>query len=218
LLGGATAAHREALHIALREVHRIDAAALDRPIAPAGRTDGEIARALLLQAGISARSIDDGADDVRSECCRAFAELCPKSLADRVLPGVAELLAWLADRADARLALVTGNYEPVARLKLTRAGLGRHFAAGQGAFGSDAEDRAALPPIARRRAGVSGMSYPREETIVIGDTPRDIACARADGVRCYAVATGPFSVAELADADAVAADAHELRGPLEAAL
>ncbi len=79
-----------------------------------------------------------------------------------------------------RLALVTGNFEPVARLKLARAGIGRYFPSGQGGFGSDSEDRAALPAIARRRAGPTGIPYPRERTIVIGDTPRDIACARAD--------------------------------------
>jgi phosphoglycolate phosphatase len=110
---------------------------------------------------------------------------------------------------------VTGNYEPVARLKLTRAGLGRHFASGQGAFGSDSEDRAALPGIARRRAGDNGVSHPRTRTLVVGDTPRDIACARADEVRCLAVATGPYEVAELSAADGVAADGRGLRGLLE---
>ena len=121
-----------------------------------------------------------------------------------------ELLAGLSGPEGPLLALVTGNFEPIARLKLERAGLGRHFARGQGAFGSDSEDRAELPPIARRRAGADGRSYPRERTVVVGDTPRDIACARADGVRCLAVATGPFPAEELRAADAVAADAHEL--------
>ena len=46
--------------------------------------------------------------------------------------------------------------------------------------------------------------------MIIGDTPRDIACARADGVRCIAVATGPFTAAQLADADVVLESAHEL--------
>jgi phosphoglycolate phosphatase-like HAD superfamily hydrolase len=53
---------------------------------------------------------------------------------------------------------------------------------------------------------------------VIGDTPRDIACARADGVRCFAVATGPYGVDELAQADAVAGDAAALRRAIENAL
>jgi phosphoglycolate phosphatase-like HAD superfamily hydrolase len=108
------------------------------------------------------------------------------------------------------LGLVTGNYAAIARLKLRRAGIGHWFDAAIGAFGSDAEDRAELPAIARRRAGEPGAPYPRERTIVIGDTPRDIACAHADGARSVAVATGPFGVDELRAADAVARDASEL--------
>jgi phosphoglycolate phosphatase len=211
LLGKAVAAHRDALHAALREVHGVDVSDVRTTLSPAGRTDGEIARALLLSAGVSALRIDERADAVREACCRAYTQLCPPSLADRVLPGIADLLDWLGTREDAKLALVTGNNEPVARLKLKRAGIGRHFPAGQGGFGSDAEDRAALPGIARRRAGSGGVRYPRERTIVIGDTPRDIACARADGVRCFAVATGPFAPGELTQADEVAADGSELR-------
>jgi phosphoglycolate phosphatase-like HAD superfamily hydrolase len=218
LLTGATTAHRDALHQALFEVHRIDASTVGHTISPAGRTDGEIARALLIEAGVSARRIDERTEAVRDACCKAYAGLCPPSLADRVLPGVPELLDDLARCGDVRLALVTGNYEPVARLKLSRAGLGRYFPPGQGAFGSDAEDRAALPGIARRRAGRDGVRHPRADTIVIGDTPRDIACARADGVRCFAVATGPFDRDALTGADAVADDAHELGPILTAAL
>jgi phosphoglycolate phosphatase-like HAD superfamily hydrolase len=123
-----------------------------------------------------------------------------------VLPGVPELLGSLAARPDVTLGLLTGNYEAVARLKLARAGIGKRFPGGEGAFGSDAEDRAALPRIARRRAGPVGAPHPRELTFVIGDTPRDIACARADGVRCIAVASGPFSEDELTGADCVAGD------------
>jgi phosphoglycolate phosphatase-like HAD superfamily hydrolase len=122
------------------------------------------------------------------------------------------LLEWLSDRC--RLGLLTGNYEAVARLKLSRAGIGRYFPAHQGAFGSDGEDRAALPAIARRRAGSPGHPYPREQTIVIGDTPRDVACARADGLRCVAVTTGPFGSNELREADAVVTDVDALRAVL----
>ena len=114
---------------------------------------------------------------MQEECSRAYARLCPSDLSHTVVPGVSELLEWLGERESVQLGLLTGNYEPVARLKLSRAGLGRHFPSGQGAFGSDAEDRAALPAIARRRAGRRGAPHPREQTWVIGDTPRDIACA-----------------------------------------
>ncbi len=218
LLGGAAEAHRDALHAALLAVHGIDAQTVRRTISPAGRTDGEIARALLLAAGVSALRIDEGAQAVREQCVRAYAELCPPSLADKVMPGIVDLLDWLHPREDLKLSLVTGNYEPVARLKLARAGLGRYFPAGQGGFGSDSEDRAALPPLARRRAGTVGAPHPRDHTIVIGDTPRDIACAQADAVRCFAVATGPYGTAELTGADAVAQRAGELRPLLEADL
>ena len=216
LLSRATTAHSEALHEALRQVHRVDTRAHRTEIAPAGRTDGEIARLLLLHCGVSARAIDEGANAVRDACCEIFARLCPPSLADKVIPGVANLVSWLAGRDDVKLSLVTGNYEPVGRLKLSRAGLGPHFPSGQGGFGSDSEDRAALPGIARKRAGHDGVSYPRRRTVVIGDTPRDIACARADELRCIAVTTGPFPAAELTGADGVATSSAQLRALLEA--
>jgi phosphoglycolate phosphatase len=214
LVAGATDAHRDALNAALLEVHRVDARALGKTLSPAGRTDGEIARAILLDAGISAERIDDRADAVREECSRAYVRLCPEDLSRTVVPGIPQLLGWLGDREDVTLSLLTGNYEAVARLKLARAGIGKHFLTGQGAFGSDAEDRAALPAIARRRAGAVGQPHPRARTIVIGDTPRDIACARADDLRCFAVATGPYGAAELTSADRVVSDAAGLRAML----
>ena len=222
LLRGASSAHAQALRAALLSVHGVDTRAVRPSADAAGRTDGEIARIILLDAGVSAERIDELADDVRAECCRLYAEMCPSDLSDTVVDGIPDALDWLAARDGVRLSLVTGNFEPVARLKLKRAGLGHRFPAGQGGFGSDAEDRALLPAIARRRAGSLdgnvGCSYPRERTIVIGDTPRDIACARADGVRCVAVCSGPYDVSELTGADAVARDADELRAALASLL
>ncbi len=145
--------------------------------------------------------------EVCTAAVAAYAELCPPDLSDRVAPGVPELLKALAGRgAEFRLSLVTGNLEPIARIKLARAGIGDYFEPGQGGFGSDHATRSELPGIARARAG----DWPRERTVVIGDTPRDIACARADQVRVVAVATGPFAVEALADADAVVDDARAL--------
>ncbi len=218
LVTGAADAHAQALHEALHAVHGVDARRMPIPIAPAGRTDPEIARALLLGAGVSATQIDERADEVRERCCGTYARLCPTDLRHTVLPGVPDLLAWLSRQAGVILGLLTGNYEPVARLKLRRAGLGEQFASGHGAFGSDSEDRTMLPAIARRRAGTVGAPHPRARTIVIGDTPRDIACARADEVRCVAVATGPYDAAALTGADTVVAGAAELRGALEGLL
>jgi phosphoglycolate phosphatase-like HAD superfamily hydrolase len=206
LVAGAADAHARALRGALEEVHGIDLDGIRSAVSPAGRTDGEISRLLLQAAGVSATRIDERADDVRAACCERYAHLCPPDLSDTVIPGIPALLEQLSERPDLVLSLVTGNFEPVGRLKLSRAGLGRFFAVGQGGFGSDAEDRAMLPGIARRRAGADGIAFPREHTIVIGDTPRDIFCARADGVRCLAVTTGPYEADQLGEADGVADD------------
>jgi phosphoglycolate phosphatase-like HAD superfamily hydrolase len=215
LLIGAADAHRDAIYEALRTVHGVTQPDR-RGMEVAGRTDAEIVRTLLVHAGVPAVQIDEHADDVRIAACEAYARLCPDDLSATVVPGMPALLKRLSARADTRLALVTGNYEPIARLKLRAAGIGRFFARGQGGFGSDHEDRSMLPQIARGRARDSGDEpWPRARTAVIGDTPRDIACARADGVRVAAIATGPYGPGDLRQADAVARDAHELGEVLE---
>jgi phosphoglycolate phosphatase-like HAD superfamily hydrolase len=199
------------MHAALRSVYGVHERELQAAqVNAAGRTDLEIVRAVLLRVGLDARHIDDGLSEVRAICAAEYAQRCPPDLSAFVIAGVPDLLAELSARPALRLSLVTGNIEPVARLKLMRAGLGHYFAPGQGAFGSDAEDRALLPALARRRAGSNGVPFRRERTLLIGDTPRDIACARADGLRCIAVATGPYRAQDLAGADAVVADTREL--------
>jgi phosphoglycolate phosphatase len=211
LLQRASLEHAEAMRRALVDIH----GSLDlngRRVEAAGRTDAAIARDLLVAAGHAPGAIDARADDVIAACCALYDELCPADLSPRLAPGIPEALTLLGGRPDAfRFSLVTGNFERIARLKLARAGIGDWFPEGQGAFGSDAEDRELLPPIARARAG----DWPRERAVVIGDTPRDIACARADGLRVVAVATGPFTVEQLADADAVVDSAAAIAPVLE---
>jgi phosphoglycolate phosphatase len=194
----ASRAHAEALHAALRRVHHLSAIP-EGKIEAAGRTDDAIARSILTLAGVSAEQIDAHAHEVRAQACAEYAHRCPDDLGAHVAPGAVELLEALSARDDVQLSLVTGNLECVARRKLAAGGLGRFFAPGQGAFGSDSEDRADLPALARQRAG--GIAP--EQTVVIGDTPRDIACARADGVHCIAISTGPFRATDLSGADVV---------------
>jgi phosphoglycolate phosphatase-like HAD superfamily hydrolase len=212
LLLKAAAEHKAALYEGLR-------VAYGRPFAPrvietAGRTDPAIAREILLQDGVAAVAIDRGRAAWADATCEAYARACPRDLTDKVAPGVPAALDAL--RAEGHVAsLVTGNLEPIARLKLMRAGLGGRFARGQGGFGSDHEDRAALPEVARRRAAARAHAgrhhaHPRDDTVVIGDTPLDIACARADGVRVIAIATGPFGPADLQEADVVLTRADAL--------
>jgi phosphoglycolate phosphatase len=194
----ASRAHAEALHAALRRVHHLTEIP-EGKIEAAGRTDDAIARQILVLAGVSAERIDERAAEVRVQACAEYRRRCPDDLGEHVAPGAVELLEGLAARDDVTLSLVTGNLECVARRKLDAGGLGRFFAPGQGGFGSDSEDRSDLPEIARARAG--GVAP--EQTVVIGDTPRDIACARADGVHCIAISTGPFRAADLHGADVV---------------
>jgi phosphoglycolate phosphatase len=201
--------HRDAIHAAMRRVYRVADPASTR-VEAAGRTDPSIARQIALQLGVSASRFDERLIDFKRAAAEEYARRCRDDLSAHLADGVPELLEELAARSDVVLSLVTGNLEAIARIKLDRAGIGRYFARGHGGFGSDHEDRSELPAVARARAGEPGRPYPRERTVVIGDTPLDIACARADGVRCIAVATGPFGRADLAEADSVVRSAREL--------
>lgn len=215
LLLHASQAHRVALLAALSAVHGLDDPAAHR-LEAAGRTDTQIARAIALAGGLTNQQFDARLPDFQRRCAELFDRECPPSLAAHVAPGVPELLDALSSDAACKLSLLTGNYEPIARLKLARAGIGHYFPADQGAFGSDAEQRELLGPIARARAGTPNAPYSREQTTIIGDTPLDIACARADGLRVIAIATGPHVPAELAGADQVVHDAFELQELLAA--
>ncbi len=216
LLQRAAGEHRAAVHAALREVYGVSDAAAAR-VDAAGRTDVEIARRILVLSGVDAATIDAGLADFRAAAARHYAKLVPEDLRGAVTPGMTGVLEALTAREDRVLSLVTGIVEPIARLKLRAACLVRFFGRGQGAFGSDHEDRSELPAIARARAGRArgGAPWPRERTVIVGDTPRDIACARADGVRCVAVTTGPYGVRELSGADAVATTPDQLAALLD---
>lgn len=108
------------------------------------------------------------------------------------LRGVHDLLRMLSSQPATHLGLLTGNVRNGAMLKLASFGLHGIFA--EGAFGDDHEDRNKLGPVAvQRMEALSGVRFPIEKIIVVGDTPKDIACARALGARCLAVATGAHS-------------------------
>ncbi len=119
----------------------------------------------------------------------------------RVLDGVMEWLEELALHRHAQLGLLTGNTELGAEIKLRHYGLHHHFPFG--AYGSDRADRNLLGHIALERAfAVTGKKFTPEQTLIIGDTPKDIACAHAIGARCLAVATGHFTAEQLEKAGA----------------
>ena len=113
------------------------------------------------------------------------------------LPGVLDLLATLRQREGVILGLVTGNYTDSSRLKLQAVGIDPAWFVIHGC-GEIAQTRPALVRWAMDSASLlTGSTIRSADTIVLGDTPRDVACAKANGCRCVAVATGHFSVEEL---------------------
>jgi phosphoglycolate phosphatase len=116
----------------------------------------------------------------------------------KVYPGVGPFIAELTARPDATFGLLTGNTAAGAAAKVQHFGLAHHFAFG--AYGDDDADRNKLGPIALARAAQhTGKNFTAAETWIIGDTPKDIACAHAFGARCLAVATGSFTVSQLTE-------------------
>jgi phosphoglycolate phosphatase len=113
-----------------------------------------------------------------------------------LMPGVPDVLSRIATRTTMHLALLTGNYEAGARIKLTHFGLWDRFA--WGAFGDEHAERDALARAAVAMAPARGVALADPaHAVVVGDTPHDITCARAAGARVIAVATGGHSIDEL---------------------
>jgi phosphoglycolate phosphatase len=168
----------------------------------AGQTSKRIARLVLSGAGLDDRSIDAHLDAWCACSAERYTELLALSSTARwrARPGSAKALTVLTDRA-MRLALLTGNPEPVARARMERLGLARFFPEGQGAFGCEGETRAELLALARGRADGS-EAWPNR-TIEVGDTCRDIESAHAAGIRSVAIASGRVERKRLEAADAL---------------
>ena len=197
LLLGTPEAHTVALARAAAEVFAVPATADDVvAISPGGRTDQEIARLLLRRHGVDDAAISAGLADWKRRAADLYPDLATRHAPQATAPGAAEALARTSGLG-ASLSLLTGNLEPIAHAKLDAGGIGAWFPPGVGAFGSDHEVRDALVPIAVGRSGGRGPA------VVVGDTPRDVACARAGGARCIGVTTGIHHAATLHGADAV---------------
>ncbi len=179
-------AGREALDDAFAQVFGWPQATRGVPIA--GSTDSAIVR------GVASRFGHTWEDDAPTAYAVKAAYLAALSARIDVVgpveacPGVHTLLDSLTAMGPGYTAmgLVTGNWRAGARAKLGSIGLGERFAVG--AYGDDAVDRHALVPIACARARAAGLAF--ERVVVIGDTPADVACARAGGALAVAVETG----------------------------
>ncbi|MDA8388257.1 MAG: HAD family hydrolase [Nitrospiraceae bacterium] len=171
----------------------------------AGKTDAEIVAEALSKHGIEA----DGRVPVFMDAYIRHLGVYIENSERRLKPGVREALNALSLMRGAALGLLTGNIEKGARIKLEPFGLNGYFPVG--AFGSDSADRNSLLPIALERFNRSlktdqngriarldqnGKHGP-EDCVVVGDTPRDVECAKLHGARAIAVATGRYTAAEL---------------------
>ena len=164
-----------------------------------GKLDPRIVIDLLMSMGLTRDEAAQKMPEVRSAYLdRLDSMLHVEKM--RLLPGVADLLNALAARDDVALGLLTGNWEQGGRIKIGRFDLNRYFAFGS--FGDDGFDRNELPPIAMSRAtDRHGVDFAAEDTLIIGDSILDVACAKAHGIRCLAVATGKTDAGILAAED-----------------
>jgi phosphoglycolate phosphatase-like HAD superfamily hydrolase len=160
----------------------------------AGRTDPWIIRQIFARFGI------EHTGENLSRYVDGYISLLPSILeksSARILPGVAKIVGQAAEHPSVVQGLLTGNLRRGAEAKLGFHGLWSFFPIG--AFADDSEVRNELGPHALRRAkGHWGVEFPPERVWIVGDTPHDIACARAVGARSLAVATGSSKVADLA--------------------
>lgn len=185
-------------------------------VSMSGKTDPQIAAEILAALGV---------DGERAEALvpEILDGLAAKLHAGRdriaregwVMPGARELLAALDACEEVHQSVLTGNVAPNARVKTAALGLEGWFDWRVAASGSDDGDRRALVRVARRRAA-DAVGAP-EVVWVVGDTPNDLACARADDARCVLVGTGHFACAELAGlgAEAVVDDLTDADGLVE---
>ena len=183
----------------------------------AGMTDPQCVAEIMRMAGIP----DEVIRDKREACLDRYIAHLTREMRNhdgaKLFPGVKELLARLSKREDVLVGLLTGNVQRGAMLKLGRFKLGDYFRFG--AFGDEHEDRGKLARIALEKAEeILGRPVAGEETTVIGDTPRDVACARKIGARAVIVATGLVAREELlaAEPDVILESFEDVEGTLQA--
>ncbi|HXJ66516.1 MAG TPA: HAD family hydrolase [Actinomycetota bacterium] len=171
----------------------------DDTVQMAGKTDPLIALEILATVGITGDEARRRLPEVLEGLTRRLAEGRDRIPAEGKLhAGVAEVLERLDADPEVVQTVVSGNLAVNARIKVAAFGLERFLDLEVGAYGSDDEDRDRLVPIALERVRERyGHAPAPGETWVVGDTARDLACARAAGARCLLVATGRIAFHDL---------------------
>jgi len=163
----------------------------------AGKTDLAIYREALECEGITLVGIRERLPLIEQTTVGILQQLAVTGAVFELCPGIHDLLEALSSDSRFITSLLTGNVEKLAEAKLTVAGIWQYFKT-RGAFGSDDDNRDHLPAIAAERINAEfGYELGPESFIIVGDTPRDISCARHFGARVLAVASGTHTVEQL---------------------
>ena len=204
LIRASPRAHQEAMLEAVTAVYGVEFGPDEDPIrvvVPNGKTDRQIVREMLAPRGVDHDTISAGFAAFERMACERHSESRDAVLTAEDSERTAALLRGLRDDGHL-LALLTGNLEQIGRHKMALAGLAEFFPAGQGGFGSDAEHRPDLVRVARERAAVNGRPHPQDDTVIIGDTPLDVAAAIAGGILSIGVGGFRYTKEDLLEAGA----------------
>jgi phosphoglycolate phosphatase-like HAD superfamily hydrolase len=160
----------------------------------AGSLDPHLFREAAERCGVAC------SDENHRTFMHAYHRALSEELAGKVinpLPGVLSLLDELHQHPTITLGLLTGNYTMTGPVKLAAAGIDAGLFAVR-AFGDDGPDRASLVAVALERyERLHGRRTSSRDVVVVGDTPRDVDCAKAHDCLALAVATGPYTVDQL---------------------
>jgi phosphoglycolate phosphatase len=184
--------HRDAFNFAFDKVYKQPARLSE--INPEGMTDSQIIVEILKIRGVAPEKTRKQIKTAMQVMAEYFIEHKDK-VTPEVLPGVKNLLSKL-EIANIPIGVLTGNVEGIGWTKIERAGLRDFF--DFGAFGDKTEVRAELVEIARQNAEqVFKKSINKNDLVIVGDTPRDIQCARDSGIKVIIVASGTYSFEDL---------------------
>jgi phosphoglycolate phosphatase len=181
--------HMDSLPSSVREVIGIEVSL--EGVSLAGNTDTSILREACALAGIPAEVLEPQMAAILRSMCQNVADR-RHELQPILMPGVEETLKYLADRG-ATLGVATGNLEMIGWIKVERAGVREWFRFG--GFSDHFPVRSEL--VGNAAAKARELAGAQASVCVVGDTPRDIEAAHANGLSVIAVATGHFSFDEL---------------------
>lgn len=185
-----------------------------------GRTDPQILLDALMACGLD----NDAAQRLLPQALRLEVALLAQRADEmrergHTMPGAPEVLDALAKQVNVVQSVLTGNVRDNAKLKLACFGLLEHLDLDIGAYGSDDSRRPLLVRIAQQRAReLRGLTVTDADTVIVGDSARDVQAARSCHVRSVAVASGRTDAKDLAaaGADTVLTDLTDLAAALKA--